>query len=64
MANLAKYLQKAKIEMRLQEAGGGVRCGNVRDKNNANRFLFHKANLPVFIHTGGSFTPIPGARSS
>ena len=44
--------------------GGGVRLGNVPDKNSANRFLFHKANLPIFIHTGESFTPILKVRSS
>ena len=28
----------------------GVCCGNVPVKNNANCFLFQKANLPIFIH--------------
>ena len=30
--------------------GGGVHYGNVPVENNANRFLFHKANGPIFIH--------------
>ena len=41
-----------------------MRGGNVPVKNNANRFLFHKANLPIFIHTGRDFTPIPRVKSS
>ena len=29
-----------------------MRCGNAPVKNTANRFLFQKANLPIFIHNG------------
>ena len=32
----------------------GVYCGNAPVINNANRFLFHKANLLIFIHNGRS----------
>ena len=40
--------------------GEGVRCGNVPVKNNANRFLFRKANYRMYIY----LYPIPRVRSS
>ena len=44
--------------------GRGVCVGNVPVKNNDSRFLFHKANLPIFIHTGRSYTLTPRVRSN
>ena len=36
-----------------------VRCGNTPGKNSANRFLFQKANLPIFIYNGISYYTSP-----
>ena len=40
--------------------GKRVRCGNVPVDNNANRFLFQKANYRLYIY----LYPIPRVRSS
>ena len=40
--------------------GRGARCGNVPVKNNANRFLFRKANYRLYIF----LYPIPRVGSS
>ena len=41
-----------------------MRCGNVPVKSSAARFFSIKANLPIFIHTGRSYTPTPMMRSN
>ena len=36
-----------------------VCCGNTLVENSANRFLFQKANLPIFIYNGISYYTSP-----
>ena len=39
-----------------------MHCGNVPVENNANRFLFHKANCPIFINNGRIHHSAPASK--